>query len=75
MCWFAAGDQCPMSKKAWIMPLHCIVMEQRRVTPHEASHTTRWGGSAEDARTTRHAGYAASLRIRPRATSCGWLEY
>ena len=46
---------------------------QRRVTPHVTSHTTRWGGSAVDARTTRHAGYAASQRIRKRIEEhFGW---
>ena len=47
--------------------------KQRGVTPHVASHTTRWGGSAIDARTTRHAGYAASQRIRTRIEEhLGW---
>lgn len=46
---------------------------QRRITPHVASHTTRWGGSAVDARTTRHAGYAASQRARKRVEEhFGW---
>jgi hypothetical protein len=39
---------------------------QRRTTPHVASHTTRWGGSAVDGRTTRHASYAASQIVRKR---------
>lgn len=47
--------------------------KKRGVTPHVASHTTRWGGSAIDARTTRHAGYAASQRIRKRIEEhFGW---
>lgn len=46
---------------------------ERRVTPHVASHTTRSGGSAIDARTTRHAGYAASQTLRKRIEEhFGW---
>lgn len=36
------------------------------VTPHVAQNTARPGGSALDARTTRHAGYALSQNIRKR---------
>ena len=39
-------------------------LRDRNVTPHVAQNTTRPGGSAIDARTTRHEGYAASLEIR-----------
>jgi transposase len=46
---------------------------QRRTTPHVASHTTRWGGSAVDGRTTRHASYAASQIVRKRIEEhFGW---
>lgn len=46
---------------------------ERRTTPHVASHTTRWGGSAIDGRTTRHAGYAASQIVRKRIEEhFGW---
>lgn len=46
---------------------------QRHVTPHVASHSTRWGGSAIDGRTTRHWGYAASQSIRKRIEEhFGW---
>jgi transposase len=46
---------------------------QRRTTPHVASHRTRWGGSAIDGRTTRHAGYAASQVVRKRIEEhFGW---
>jgi transposase len=46
---------------------------ERRVTPHVASHTTRWGGSAIDARTTRHPGYAVSQTKRKRIEEhFGW---
>lgn len=46
---------------------------QRGVTPHVASHETRRGGSAIDARTTRHAGYELSQTIRKRIEEhFGW---
>lgn len=46
---------------------------QRRTTPHVASHTTRWGGSAVDGRTTRHTSYAASQIVRKRIEEhFGW---
>jgi transposase len=45
----------------------------RRTTPHVASHETRWGGSAIDGRTTRHAGYAVSQIVRKRIEEhFGW---
>lgn len=48
---------------------------KRGVTPHVASHTTRWGGSAVDGRTTRHAGYAASQVVRKRIEEhFGWAK-
>ena len=37
-----------------------------RVTPHVAQNLKRSGGSAMDARTTQHAGYAISQRKRKR---------
>jgi transposase len=43
------------------------------VTPHVAQNINRDGGSAIDARTTRHAGYLASQRIRKRIEEAfGW---
>ncbi len=45
------------------------------VTPHLAQNTARPGGSAIDARTTRHAGYAVSQKKRKRIEECfGWLK-
>lgn len=42
-------------------------------TPHVAQNTNRVGGSAIDARTTRHTGYALSQRKRKRIEQCfGW---
>lgn len=48
---------------------------QRRTTPHVASHTTRWGGSAIDGRTTRHRGYTLSQVVRKRIEEhFGWAK-
>jgi transposase len=48
---------------------------QMNITPHVAQNTGRNGGSAIDARTTRHAGYAVSQRKRKRIEECfGWLK-
>jgi transposase len=45
------------------------------VTPHVARNTGRRGGSAIDARTVRHPGYAVSQRKRKRIEECfGWLK-
>jgi transposase len=45
------------------------------VTPHVAQNTARSGGSAIDARTTRHAGYGVSQKKRKRIEECfGWLK-
>lgn len=45
----------------------------RKVTPHVASNQKRWGGSAIDGRTTRHAGYRASQVVRKRIEEhFGW---
>lgn len=45
------------------------------VTPHVARNTKRSGGSAIDARTTRHPGYAISQRKRKRIEQCfGWAK-
>jgi len=46
-----------------------------KATPHVAQNDKRPGGSAIDARTTRHAGYAVSQRKRKRIEECfGWLK-
>ena len=47
-------------------------MRARRVTPHMAQKKKH---SAIDGRTTRHAGYAVSLRIRERVEEIfGWMK-
>ncbi len=44
-------------------------------TPHVTQNLTRRGGSALDARTTRHDGYARSQHARPRIEPAfGWLK-
>jgi transposase len=46
-----------------------------KVTPHVAQNTSRPGGSAIDARTTRHAGYSVSQKKRKRIEECfGWMK-
>jgi transposase len=48
---------------------------ESNVTPHLAQNITRTGGSAIDARTTRHAGYEVSQRKRKRIEqSFGWAK-
>ena len=45
------------------------------VTPHVARNDLRWGRSAVDGRTPRHAGYAVSQRRRKRVEEVfGWLK-
>ena len=49
---------------------HC---REHDITPHVAQNTARRGGSAIDARTTRHAGYQISQRKRKMIeTTFGW---
>ena len=51
------------------------VLRELDVTPHVAQNLKRRGGSAIDARTTRHDGYAKSLHARPRIEPAfGWLK-
>src|SRR5882724_6242030 len=46
-----------------------------KVTPHVAQNLERPGGSAIDACTTQHVGYAISQRKRKRVEECfGWLK-
>jgi len=48
---------------------------QMNVTPHVAQNMARAGGSAIDARTTRHTGYAVSQKKRKRIEECfGWMK-
>jgi transposase len=49
-------------------------LRQRGVTPHVAQNISR-RKSAIDGRTTRHLGYAMSIRVRKRIEECfGWIK-
>ena len=49
-------------------------LRELKVTPHVAQNTTN-RSSANDGRTTRHAGYAISQRIRKRIEEgFGWVK-
>jgi transposase len=51
------------------------VMRDLNVTPHVTQNEKRPGGSAIDARTTRHAGYQVSQRKRKRIEEVfGWMK-
>jgi transposase len=51
------------------------VTRELGTTPHIAQNLARSGGSAVDARTTRHPGYAMSQHARPRIEPAfGWLK-
>jgi transposase len=54
----------------------CVdAIRQEGVTPHVAQNDKRRGGSAIDGRTTRHAGYTVSQRIRKRVEEIfGWMK-
>jgi len=48
-------------------------LRSRGITPHVTENLTHQGGSAIDGRTTRHAGYAISQRLRKRVEEIfGW---
>ena len=50
-------------------------LREMNVTPHVAQNVNRTGGSAIDARTTRHEGYAISQRKRKRVEEVfGWMK-
>jgi hypothetical protein len=51
------------------------LLRSRKITPHVAANTKRRGGSAIDGRTTRHAGYSISQRVRKRIEEIyGWIK-
>ena len=51
------------------------LMRELHMTPHVTQNRARPGGSAIDARTTRHDGYAKSQHARPRIEPAfGWLK-
>ena len=50
-------------------------LRERNVTPHVAQQITEYRGSKIDERTTRHAGYEISQRIRKRVEEVfGWFK-
>ena len=50
-------------------------LRERSVTPHVAQSLVRRGGSAIDARTTRHESYRQSQRFRKRVEEVfGWMK-
>ena len=51
------------------------VLREMQVRPHVTQNLNRAGGSAIDARTTRHAGYQISQKRRPRIERAfGWMK-
>jgi transposase len=51
------------------------MLRGRQITPHLSQNTERRGSSAIDGRTTRHAGYNISQRIRKRVEEIyGWVK-
>jgi transposase len=57
-------------RRAWV-----AAVRRMRITPHVAQNTFVYGGSAIDARTTRHAGYRLSDQKRKLVEQAfGWLK-
>ena len=51
------------------------MLRSRKIVPHVAANVERRGGSAIDARTTRHTGYGLSQRVRKRVEEIfGWMK-
>ena len=68
-----AGPKSVGADKAYDTEDFVTACRERNVTPHVACNDTRRGGSAIDARTTRHAGYQLSQTIRKRIEEhFGW---
>ena len=64
-----AGDKA-YDTRAWV-----AAVRRMRITPHVAQNDFVYGGSAIDARTTRHAGYRVSHRKRKLVEQAfGWLK-
>ncbi len=61
--------------KAYDTANFVLECREEKVTPHVAQNITTTRGSRIDARTTRHPGYAASLRVRKRIEEgFGWAK-
>jgi transposase len=64
-----AGDKA-YDKRAWV-----AAVRRMHITPHVAQNDFGYGGSAIDARTTRHVGYRLSHRKRKLVEQAfGWLK-
>jgi len=78
----AAAARCSVgADKAYDTFEFVDVIRDLGITPHIAQNLSRSGGSAVDARTTRHPGYAKSQHARPRIErvfawmkTIGWLR-
>ena len=61
--------------KAYDTANFVLECREEKVTPHVAQNITATRGSRIDGRTTRHPGYAASLRVRKRIEEgFGWVK-
>jgi hypothetical protein len=70
-----AGRRTVAADKAYDTRDFIDACRQRDVTPHVACNDTRRGGSAVDARTTRHVGYRLSQIVRKRVEEhFGWAK-
>jgi transposase len=72
------GPRAPMSlgaDKAYDTLEFVQLLRQMEVRPHVAQNLNRTGGSAIDARTTRHSGYQVSQKKRPLIEKAfGWMK-
>jgi hypothetical protein len=72
------GRRGPMSvgaDKAYDTRDFVETVREMAIRPHVAQNTARAGGSAIDARTSRHASYAVSQRKRPLIEKAfGWMK-
>jgi len=72
------GPRAPMSlgaDKAYDTLEFVQLLRQMEVRPHVAQNLNRTGGSAIDARTTRHSGYQVSKKKRPLIEKAfGWMK-
>src|SRR5690348_4190893 len=72
------GPRAPMSlgaDKAYDTLEFVQLLRQMEVRPHVAQNLNRTGGSAIDARTTRHSGYQVSQKKRPVIEKAfGWMK-
>jgi hypothetical protein len=71
----ASGRRSVGADKAYDTADFVGACRERNVSPHVACNDTRIGGSAIDGRTTRHAGYRLSQKVRKRIEEhFGWAK-